>query len=727
MMNEAALVEELLGDSAARLSRHLDGIVADVFVPRPRLSPSQWAEANLKLPRTTSSLPGDFRFFPPQRGIMDALAEPGVEELVVEKASRTGFTQLMAAMELFCIETEAKPVVSIHPKESSSRAFERKYIRPILQESEKLAHLFPNLDRQPWKSKISVSGSTLDFKDAVLPDNFSEYHAWRIFGDEVDRPQWNAGGEMTSEGDKITLMSKRLESFDDGMMILGSSPGTAKGSRIHRRFLMTDQRRYFMPCPHCGEFQYLEWGGRHTEYGVKWPKDQPEKAYYVCKPNGCVIEHSEKPAMLEKGEWRPTAKGLPGRVGFHFPALLSPFKRASWGRLAVEFVKATAEARLGNTELLQAFVNTSLGEVWEEPDAKKAADPHELQERLEMYAAEAPADTVVVLAGVDNQEGKEGQPGYSEVSFYAATTGEQLWLLGHFDVRTPEGLDSEEHWAAMEALLSRRWKLPNGREIPLAAAALDTGGNHGQNVMDFCNRMQRAGRRWWPIKGSSNPGAIRKPPLWPTSPSKSRFGGVLYVIDTYIVKDTLFDRLTRAPGLPGSLHFPTAPLPGSAPCDQVFFRRLTRERPKPLKGNPGMTTWENQPRDQEPWDCLVYAYAALHGLYAMKGGSKIRSALRAEAITVSGPVETAAPALPAPVPSDAPAPAAEAPVDYKNRGIEPKHDLPPPGTPPWKMTPEQRKAVEAARAAEEERARAKAGAVKGGRAPMRVSSNFVSN
>lgn len=239
---------EVIKDSAGRLAREMDAVMARVFAPRPRLTPSQWAEAKVKLPRTTTSLPGDLRLFPPQRGILDALAEPGVEEIVIEKASRTGFTQLMAVMELYSIEQEAKPVVSIHPKESSSRAFERKYIRPMLQESPEIGYLFPNLERQPWKSKISITGSTLDFKDAVLPDNFSEYHAWRIFGDEVDRPQWNAGGEATSEGDKITLMSKRLESFDDGIMVLGSSPGTAKGSRIHRRFLMTDQRRFFVPC-----------------------------------------------------------------------------------------------------------------------------------------------------------------------------------------------------------------------------------------------------------------------------------------------------------------------------------------------------------------------------------------------------------------------------------------------------------------------------------------------
>ena len=107
--------------------------------------------------------------------------------------------------------------MSIHPKEASSRAFERKYIRPMVDASKTLRAVFPDMEKQPWKSKMSATGSTLDFKDAVLPDNFAEYAARYIFGDEVDRPQWAPGGDATSEGDKIFLMSKRLESFDDGV------------------------------------------------------------------------------------------------------------------------------------------------------------------------------------------------------------------------------------------------------------------------------------------------------------------------------------------------------------------------------------------------------------------------------------------------------------------------------------------------------------------------------
>jgi phage terminase large subunit GpA-like protein len=69
-------------------------------------------------------------------------------------------------------------------------------------------------------------------------------------------------------------------------------------SRIEREYEASDQRRFFVPCPHCGARQYLkfEW--------LCWEKGKPETATYVCE--GCeqpIAEH-HKTKMLAQGEWR---------------------------------------------------------------------------------------------------------------------------------------------------------------------------------------------------------------------------------------------------------------------------------------------------------------------------------------------------------------------------------------------------------------------------------------
>ncbi|MDP1108797.1 phage terminase large subunit family protein, partial [Klebsiella pneumoniae] len=86
----------------------------------------------------------------------------------------------------------------------------------------------------------------------------------------------------------------------------GSTPTVKGESRIEKSYANSDQRKYFVPCPHCGEYQVLEWGGPDTPYGMKWDKDEsgvgiPESVFYVCKATGCVIREVDKDEMVERG------------------------------------------------------------------------------------------------------------------------------------------------------------------------------------------------------------------------------------------------------------------------------------------------------------------------------------------------------------------------------------------------------------------------------------------
>ena len=66
------------------------------------------------------------------------------------------------------------------------------------------------------------------------------------------------------------------------MHVITSTPTTRGVSRIESEFELTDQRKWFCPCPHCGEQQTLEWAN------IKWDKDEegehlPETARLVCE------------------------------------------------------------------------------------------------------------------------------------------------------------------------------------------------------------------------------------------------------------------------------------------------------------------------------------------------------------------------------------------------------------------------------------------------------------
>jgi len=109
----------------------------------------------------------------------------------------------------------------------------------------------------------------------------------------------------------------------------------------------------------------------------------------------------------------------PGIAGFHLNELYSPWRK--WSEIVADFIEAKKD-----TELLRVFVNTSLGETFED-DAGDGVEPSSLFARRETYAAEVPAGVLVLVAGVDTQDDR------IEISVYGHGYGlqEEQWLIEH--------------------------------------------------------------------------------------------------------------------------------------------------------------------------------------------------------------------------------------------------------------------------------------------------------
>jgi phage terminase large subunit GpA-like protein len=115
-------------------------------------------------------------------------------------------------------------------------------------------------------------------------------------------------------------------------------------SRIEREFEASDQRRYFVPCPHCGHMQWLEFER------LRWAKGKPETAGYHCAGCEAPIAEHHKTAMLASGEWRATAKSKdPHSIGFHISALYSPIGWKSWEQIARDWLAAMVASEASAT------------------------------------------------------------------------------------------------------------------------------------------------------------------------------------------------------------------------------------------------------------------------------------------------------------------------------------------------------------------------------------------
>ena len=134
---------------------------------------------------------------------------------------------------------------------------------------------------------------------------------------------------------------------------------------------------------------------------IKWGDNNPKTVKYECEHCNEKFEEKHKPKFLEKGEWRATAPSDGKTAGFHLNGLYSPLGWKSWEEIVSDFIKAKSDA-----PRLKSFVNTVLGETWEEDYAAKVGTDV-LMERVESYESNLiPEKAVILTAGVDVQDNR---------------------------------------------------------------------------------------------------------------------------------------------------------------------------------------------------------------------------------------------------------------------------------------------------------------------------------
>jgi len=593
--------------------------------PPPKLTLSQWAERYAVLSKETSAQTGRFRAFAYQNGMMDAISDPAVHTVTVKKSARVGYTKILDHVVGYYIHQDPSPILMVQPRVEDAEDYSKTEIAPMLRDTRVLRELTGDSkakdSNQTILKKTFLNGASLSLVGANSPGGFRRITSRIILFDEVNGyPVGGAG----SEGDQIALGKKRGETFWNRKVVLGSTPTVKGASRIDRSWEESDQRRYHVPCPHCGEKQVLEWGGPDTPYGFKWDTDEagvglPETVFYVCRANGCVIHDIDKPDMVAAGEWI-AGKPFAGHAGFHIWAAYSLFPNASWVNLVTEWLRVKDDPLSRQT-----FINLVQGEDYEDRGENALAESR-LVARCEVWGAEVPDGVAVITVGVDTQGDR------FECEVVGWGMNEESWSID-FEIIAGD-METPDIWDRLDAYLKRIWYRADGRGFEVMAVCHDSGGHHSQKVYDFAKA--RIGRRVWAIRGESAVGGKRSP-VWPTKiPSKrnkSSFRPV--IIGVNAAKDSIRSRLHLTQSGPGYMHFPTD-------RDINYFAQMTSERSvRKTSGGQHYRVWELPPgRANEALDCRVYAYAALCGLMHM--GLKLNK--RAEEVGASiGPVLLRAP------------------------------------------------------------------------------------
>lgn len=633
-------------EALEELDRVLTSTRRSIMRPPPRLTLPEWADTYRVLSSASGAVGGPWQTNRVEvaRGPMMAMTEPGVSMITVMCSTQTMKTAFLENVIGYFAHLDPCPVLLLQPKDDSVDAFSKERITPMIQSTPILRELLGGKRTRDGDDTLRFKrfpGGFLAMVSAGSPSNLAMRAIRIVLLDEIDKY------EPTKEGDPVLLAEERMATFTtSALSIRVCSPTWEETSRIYRSYLSGDQRRPYCHCPHCKELVTLDFFTH-----VHWEKDEdgnhfPETAVIICdrcgaewteadrmrvcttkyaiqhmqtKPFTCCDELQD-PQVLQQWDWDETLQV--GYVkcrhcgqhpldnthaSFQASKLYSPFTS----------VKTLASKWIGSKddpESKQTFINTQLGLPFK-ADVAKEVSGHWLATRKEQYQAQVPEGAVMLTFGADVQSEGKNNEGRIEVEVVAWGLHEESWSV---ETKIFEGDPAKpEVWKKLDDYLLSPFKHQKGFNMFIQGGCIDSGGHNTQEVYQFART--RTGRNIWAIKGSSDKTGEWSP-VWPPSSverkrkQRYRAGYKPVIIGVNAAKEAVRQRLLiKEPG-PGYCHF-------SADREEWWFDQLTSERLLLEKvGGASRRRWTlPRGRRNEALDCRVYAYAALQGLYHVRG------------------------------------------------------------------------------------------------------------
>ena len=432
------------------------------LLPEETLGLRDWSDAHRVLTSRSAAEAGPYRSArtPYLRAIMDDLSvESPVQRVVMKKCAQIGASELGNCWIGYLIDQAPGPLLLVQPTVELAKRYSKQRIDSLFDDSDRLrAKVRPARSRDSGNTMLlkEFSGGVLVITGANSAVGLRSMPVRYLFLDEIDAYP----GDVESEGDPVALAEARARTFSfRAKKFLASTPLIKGASRISREYERSDQRKYFVPCPLCGESQVLEFGR------LRWQPGKPATVMYQCKAcEGTFGEH-HKTDMLAAGEWRATATAGdrdPLTHGYHINGLYSPVGWLSWADIAKQWEEAGADADARKT-----FINTVLGEEWEE-EAAEVPDWQRLYQRREAWPHHTvPERGLFLTAGADVQLDR------IEIDVWAWGRGLESWLVEHIIIPGDPG--RAEIWPLMSELLARTWEHSTGGRMALQHLAIDTG------------------------------------------------------------------------------------------------------------------------------------------------------------------------------------------------------------------------------------------------------------
>lgn len=586
---------------------------------------------------------------------MNCLASREYDAVIFVGPARTGKTiGLIDGWVIYNVICDPADMLIIQMTEEKAREHSKKRLARTFRVSpEVVSRLSPNKNDNNVYDRTFLAGNYLKIGwPSVNIMSSSDYKCVALT--DYDRfPE-----DIDGEGDAFSLASKRTTTFmSSGMTLVESSPGRDVKDVKWRRtspheappttgilslYNRGDRRRWYWPCPHCGEY-FQPCGDVVAGFrDIADPVLASEAAYIQCPSCSGRIMPEQKRELNGRGVWLRDGESINAdgsRYGDPRRSRIASFwmegPAAAYQTLSQLVYKLlTAEQEYettGSEETLKTVINTD----WGLPYLPRASMEQRKSELLEQRAEPVPSRSVpdgvnFLVATVDVQAGRHRR-------FVVQVTGYgsrgERWIIDRYNITQSLHGDSDgesqridpasypEDWdVLLTDVFHKSWPLASdpSQQMRLMAMAVDSGGEDGvtDNAYKFWRRCRRdgLGKRIYLFKGDS----IRRAKLitrtFPDNTGRTgrraqAAGDVpLWLLQTDALKDRVNNALWRDSPGPGYVHFPDW-------LGSWFYDELTYEE----RSSDGK--WSKPGRGaNEAFDLMVYAEA----LVILHGYEKIR-------------------------------------------------------------------------------------------------------
>jgi phage terminase large subunit GpA-like protein len=339
---------KLSAKSRAIINKNTERLIAECFallrLP-PRMTVSEFAEAERILSPETTAQSGRWRNIPYQIEMQDIFKDPKVNTAIFMTSTQCGKSSLILNILAYCIAHESGANTFMLPSESIARDFSKAQITPLIRDMPIVGNKIRGA-RKDGNTHLFKAwpGGSLRFVGSQRADKLSSFPSPRLFIDELDccvRATRNSAGQI--EGSPVELLLERNKNWPNRFALLTSTPTIEGASAIAEWWEKSDKRKPNIPCPQCGYYQFLaweqfEWEGKDKER----IEDKPETIRFRCL--GCKSTFTES----TRNSWLPRLKWVKENpksdiAGFHLNAFYSPWSK--WSELLQKYLAAGSNAR----------------------------------------------------------------------------------------------------------------------------------------------------------------------------------------------------------------------------------------------------------------------------------------------------------------------------------------------------------------------------------------------